>query len=185
MADTLQDRLDLPTTRKVILLKIVVGEHLYHWTVDGTYTNTYYTATSDWVDGCLENGEAMTEAASVAALDVVDTSARGQFYWDRTAARVYVKPLASLSKPEEATYSARVAFHVSEHGKEYDGVYYEPRLVGTPNVRQHVSEHFDEVGHIGGGTFKLVNADGYFDDRAHLDWSMSEVSMLLGADRMV
>ena len=130
MADTLQDRLNLPVTRKVVLLQVVIGQHLFHWTVDGTYTNTYYTATSEWVDGCRENGGDMTEAASIAALDVVDTSAQGQFFWDRTAERVYVKPLDSLSKPEEATYLGMVVFHVAEQAKEFDGIFYAARWSG-------------------------------------------------------
>jgi hypothetical protein len=184
MTDTLQDRLNLPATRKIVLLRIVIGQHLFHWTNDLTYTNTWYSATDEFLEGCRENGTDMASTASLASLDVADTSGGGKFYWDQSAGRLYVKPLSTLTDPTDATYLAMIVLPVSEQGKEFESEFYDPRLIGTPSVKQDVSPQFDKLGTVGGGSFSLANADGEYDSRSHYDWAAGYVEAKLGADRM-
>ncbi len=159
---TLEEALAHPASRKVLLVTLVVGEHLYAWTDNGDGT---YTATT---------------ANEVVGLRVDGTDQANGWTWDAAAGTVTVDS-AVLEDPREHVVQVMVALRFATEPKVFDEPWW-PRVERVPDVSLRTEAEFGGLTQIGGGTLELANGDAFFDGLDGLDWSAGWCELRLGVD---
>ncbi len=158
---TLEEALAHPASRKVLLVTLVAGEHLYAWTDNGDGTFTAQTPRE--VVGLRVDGADQTPG----------------WTWDRTAGTVTVDS-AVLGDPREHVVLAMVALRFATEPKVFDEPWW-PRVERVPDVSLRTEAEFGGLTQIGGGTLELANGDGFFDG-LELDWAAGWCELKLGVD---
>lgn len=178
---TIEQALAYANSRPVVLADVVAGQHLYHWTQDGTYTNTWKATPAGRVVGVSADGIVFTERASVADVN----SNNGSWLWDGST--LWVNPYPGTIY--DFTVIALVAFAWSNHPRDVDGVPYVPRLASTPELNLSIPTRFTQQDVSRGGNLDVEQAEGStptdpgaFDALADLDWDSGYVTVSFGAD---
>jgi len=143
------------------------------WTQDGTYTNCYYLSHPEGKPSRVqENGTDYTERASLSDCD----SNASSWYYDSSSNRLYVHTSGS-DDPGGGSYIIASYWWEYYTNKQYvhpdeivfNGKFYLPFLddASIPEINLAISD-FSEGGiQKSIGPIRLINADGYFDQRLH------------------
>lgn len=171
-----------------------------NWTGDTTYENTAKVSCAVEITSVLWN---RTTTLTRADNPLVVNKTPGTWHWDKTY--LWVRP------PEDTSFFRRqttrialgkwfwwrnpssfsvftgavqafAAFYFASAAKILDGRFYDPRLLGAPDLSQRIEPRFGGIGQIGGGTLTLANADGYFDSMQDYQWDAGTVTMRIGVD---
>ena len=164
---TFAEALENPSSQKKVFARMKLKMEMFAWVLAGSpLPGIWYTPVSNITDVISSNEDevAMTETVSLVALDALDTSSVGGFFYDFGAGRIYVKP-----KTESGTdvysflYIATVLLAYSKHGGEYLGLPHDSVVTKVPRVNLRVGEVFTgKVAQIGGGSINMQNTDNLF-----------------------
>lgn len=165
--------LQYPASKKILAVTMAAGKRFVLWTQDAT---AWYSPCTDICIAAKENGTDLAAASSLANCKATD----GSYWLDTSNDRLYVNPVAS--SPYDSVIVGTLAFYVSNFGKVLNDNLYKARINSLPDVVISVPEQLGDQGHVGGGTIKLDNGDGYFNDLIGLDWDAGYIEMSLGVD---
>lgn len=129
------------------------------------------------------NGVALTSYASIAA---AEAAGRGWVDLTQTVGKVYVV-LDGGDTPWSGVILAILPFYFATKPKAFTTganahKYYESRIEGLPNLSLRVEPNFGGVAQIGGGSLKLSNLDGFFNDKLDYFWNAGETVLRMGVD---
>lgn len=148
--------------------------HLFFWVATAGRADVYETPLSGDVTGVLEGEAALTEKASVDAVE----AAQGSFYHDRPAGVLYVRPNAA--SPYAAVFCAQLLHRAGNVQKTHEGAPYSGRMDSAPTLTIADSNQFGEFEMKCSGKLKIKNSDGRFDGL--LNGVPQRVSFKLGVD---
>jgi len=116
---TFEDALKNPVSKKLVFVRMNLRKQLFGWfEADSAFSSIWFAAMTDQLTGVVEDGEAMTETASLSALDAQDTSSVGAWFWDEDDNRVYVKPMDSSGTDIfDFLYISTIRLRLSKHGE--------------------------------------------------------------------
>lgn len=139
-----------------------------------TYTasgNTFYVAlgTRNFVDGFQRDIISVrwgpTELTKASTYQVCNATDNTWFWWPGDSNTLYVR-LAGAVNPNTGILLARFKMYWSNYPVEYNGRFYDPRLLLSPedvNVRLAVEGVSMQASPVAAGKFTLANGDGFVD----------------------
>ena len=167
MTLTYAEGLEFTSSEKVVFADLVFFQRRFDWTlVSGTtYDSTFPDELRmvSMTERDTRDGDAVTmqEAASLVALNALDTSTVGGWFWDLAALKLYAKPKATTSIFDNM-YLAEVQYPVSIRLNESEGDAYCPVMSTAPTTTQQGSEVLDgRVARIGAGSTSLQNVENF------------------------
>lgn len=175
---------------KVFLVEIQPGKRIdgESWTQDGVYTNCWWISYEEEVVKVEENGIEYTECATLLELNTI--SGGMGFYYDEDNQKLYVHTSGSDEPSVSGAYFI-VAYHweyytnIQDEDEPvlYNGHYYLPylRSEDLPDIEQAVSDYYKGGMSLGFGDIRLINADGYFDERLSIyAYEWKEIYLKIG-----
>lgn len=161
-----EDALKNPASRKIVLVRALFRKHLFAWREAGSgYPGIWWVPeTTDHFIGGMEDGVDMTVEASLAALEVADTSLVGALFYSANEGRLYMKPKdVSGTTIYDYFYIGIIQQLFSKDSVEHESLPWDARISSLPTLNLRTGEIFDgKLGQIGGGGVGLENSDVYF-----------------------
>lgn len=203
MAGTFAELLRWPSRELVVLAELTPSLQLSGFTaVGGGSPNTYQVSLPRVVQtsafpggvyrrcvGVKENNTALTERASLAAVDANASS----WYWDEAAGVLYVRTSTSADPDTFTVYSASVTFYVASTGVVLNrvdgdpstGIYYWPWLSGdVPQLLSEVEDILSGQKNTTTGRIAMTNGHGFWHTIVAADgayaWKNKRVRLYVG-----
>jgi hypothetical protein len=153
---TFADGLQETNSRKLVFTRLTHRKELFDWTLSGS---VYYGPMIDPMRlvGVNEDDVEATETASLSALNALDTSTVGGWWYDWENELVYVKPKSGTTAFDHL-WIGSVELRLSRDGDELDDEVFDGRVSDVPSLTLRTNEVFDgKVAEIGAGNIRIAN----------------------------
>jgi len=156
-------------SEKIVLAWVQAAQRAFVWTNHSG--SIYYKDVPEFVTGVLENGTALTQVASIVAIN-----SAGRWFFDATAKRLYVRTSGSVN-PDNTfiRLNYRLFYSNTPIDLPWDlntgtDVEYLPIIQGTSQFGYEIDPEQFGVALEGQGEITFENTDGYFDARFERYW---------------
>jgi hypothetical protein len=161
MAFTTHDEyIESNKSEKVILAHLHGSKRLYNFVVDGS---VYSRTTDHFVNTVKKGTTALTRVSAL--IDLTDDT---KFFFDINLSKLYLFDFDQDTTEVIVEYRfflsnvpIVLSWDLTDAGDEVE---YEPRIISAPKFKSTMSQGKKGINLIGGGSFKLNNNDGFYDE---------------------
>lgn len=165
----------LPSATHVFLAEITAWKRFQNWVNHSG--NAWKVSTPLPIYSVLAaNYAALTEVADSATVVTTPSS------WHHDGTTLFIRHPGGGNPHQSTPVRAEVRYYLSTHAKNFNGEFYDPRLIDLPRASFRVESNFGASLQIGSGTASFANDDGFFNTTDGVDWSAGEVVFKMGAD---